>query len=120
MPGEWRLALGSDPGLAENNQRVKARERILPEVRARFAGMDRETLVVELEAIGLPFAPILRPDELLDDPHLRHEGGMVDVVLPGGVEVRLPALPVEIGGPRKARRAQVPEIDADRVGLLGE
>eukprot|EP01037_Dinobryon_pediforme_P048803 gene48803-biopygen23281 len=87
--------LGSDPALALNNQRVLARDAILPRVRAMFAGMRRDDLVAKLEAIGLPFAPIARPDELFDDPHLNAAGGLLDVTIPGGAATRLPALPLE-------------------------
>ena len=105
--GQWRDfvaafdldELAADETLAKNNQRVEARDRILPKVRALFAAMDREELVAKLEMIGLPFAPIMRPDELSEDEHL-NAGGLVDLTLADGSQTRLPGLPLEIDGQR--------------------
>lgn len=111
--------LGADPTLAANNDRVRSRDRILPRVRALFATFERAALVEKLEAIGLPFAPVSRPDELFDDPHL-NQGGLVDVTIPGGGATRLPALPLEFDGRRLGLRYDVPVADADRAAILGE
>ncbi|GFM27457.1 CaiB/BaiF CoA-transferase family protein [Novosphingobium sp. PY1] len=83
-----------------NNERVKARDEIIPQVSALFRSMPRQELVSRLEACGLPFAPIVRPDELVDDAHLNAANGMLDVTLSDGTVARLPALPLEIDGAR--------------------
>ena len=111
--------LGADPTLTANNDRVRSRDRILPRVRALFATLERAALIKRLEAIGLPFAPVSRPDELFDDPHLNH-GGLVDVTIPGGAATRLPGLPLEFDGRRLGLRYDVPVADADRADILNE
>jgi len=106
--GQWRSFctdfalddLGSKVEWATNNERVRARDEILPRVAALFKSMTRDELVSRLEKCGLPFAPIMRPDELVDDEHLAAEGGLVDLTLPDGSVVKLPALPLEIDGRR--------------------
>ncbi|WP_205590100.1 CaiB/BaiF CoA transferase family protein [Sphingomonas paeninsulae] len=113
-------AFAADATLAVNNERVLARDRIVPQVRALFAGMTRESLVAKLEQIGLPFAPITRPDELFDDPHLNAGGGLVDITIPGGAPTRLPALPLEFDGVRMGLRHDVPNINGDRDSILKE
>lgn len=110
--------LGSNPNFALNNQRVLARDTILPQVRALFQAMPREALVEKLEKLGLPFAPIARPDELFDDPHLLAAGGLLDVTIPGGETTRLPALPIEIDGERMTLRHDIPTIDQDASAIL--
>lgn len=110
--------LGGDPALALNNQRVLARDAILPRVRALFAGMRRDDLVAKLEAIGLPFAPIARPDDLFDDPHLNAAGGLLDVTIPGGAATRLPALPLEFDGERPGLHHDIPTIGRDGDAIL--
>lgn len=110
--------LGSDPALALNNQRVLARDAILPRVRAMFGSMQRSDLVAKLEAIGLPFAPIARPDELFDDPHLNAAGGLLDVTIPGGVATRLPALPLEFDGERPGLQHDIPTAGRDGDAIL--
>jgi crotonobetainyl-CoA:carnitine CoA-transferase CaiB-like acyl-CoA transferase len=92
--------LGSDESLARNNARVQARETIMPRVRALFAGFERDALLAKLEGVGLPFAPIARPEDLFDDAHLNAGGGLVELTLADGTRAKLPALPVEIDGVR--------------------
>ncbi len=99
---------GADPGLAANNQRVAARERLLPRLRALFAGLERAELLARLEAAGLPFAPIVRPEELVDDPHLKASGGLAPVRLADGSTAELPTLPLRMDGRRFAVREHPP------------
>lgn len=123
--GQWRSFcaafglgdLGDDPAYETNNQRVGARQDLLPRVRALFASMRRADLVARLESIGLPFAPIARPEDLFDDPHLA-AGGLVEVTVPQGKSTRLPGLPIEIDGRRMPLRHDVPLPDADAAGIL--
>ena len=112
--------LANDQSIAKNNDRVLKRDAILPQVRALFEGMTRDELVAKLEATGLPFAPITRPDELFDDPHLNAGGGLVEVTLPDGTKTKLPALPLEIDGQRLGLRHDIPVIDGDREDILKE
>jgi len=99
-------ALAADPGLARNNDRVRARDRILPVVRAVLGGMTRAEIETLLDGSGLPFAPIRRPEDLFDDPHLL-AGGLEQVVLADGTETLLPALPVSFDGDRPIRPARL-------------
>lgn len=94
-----------------NNERVKARDEIIPVVSALFRSMPREELVAKLEKSGLPFAPIARPDELVDDAHLNAGGGLLDVTLADGTVARLPALPLEIDGMRPGLFRDLPRPD---------
>jgi crotonobetainyl-CoA:carnitine CoA-transferase CaiB-like acyl-CoA transferase len=94
-----------------NNERVKARDQIIPIVSALFRSMPREDLVAKLEKSGLPFAPIVRPDELVDDAHLNASGGLLDVTLSDGTVARLPALPLEFDGQRPGLFRDLPTPD---------
>ena len=89
-----------DTSLNTNNARVDRREEIIPQLRGLFAGFTKQGLMLKLEKTGLPFAPIQRPEDLFDDPHLRAAGGLLDMILPDGGEVSLPALPLAIDGQR--------------------
>ncbi|MFY9510651.1 MAG: CaiB/BaiF CoA-transferase family protein, partial [Rubrivivax sp.] len=66
--------LKADPSLATNNQRVQQRPALLAALRERFAARPAQELATIMEAAGLPFAPIRRPEDLLDDPHLLATG----------------------------------------------
>ena len=62
------------------------------------------------ESIGLPFAPITKPDELFDDPHLNQSGNLLDTTLPGGEgKTCIPVLPLTIDGNRTKIRLDLPE-----------
>lgn len=109
--------LGGNPDYARNNQRVLARDHILPQVRALMLAHRRDEIVPKLEAIGLPFAPITRPAELLDDPHML-AGGLLDVTLEDGRAAKLPALPIELDGKRLPLARDIPQPGADTEALL--
>ena len=46
------------------------------------------------------FAPIRRPDELFDDPHLSRSEARADVTLDDGTTTWLPAMPIELDNRR--------------------
>ena len=112
--------LFADPAFRTNNDRVRARDRLIPALEARFGAMTREALATACEVSGLPFAPIARPDELFADPHLNASGGLLPVTLPDGTPTRLPALPLAMDGERLGLRRDSPTIGADGRAVLAE
>jgi hypothetical protein len=86
--------LKGDTRLKTNNDRVRAREWLIPLLRERIAQLGVEELVEKFEANGLPFAPITKPEELLDDPHLLATGGLAPITLPDGRESKTVLLPL--------------------------
>jgi crotonobetainyl-CoA:carnitine CoA-transferase CaiB-like acyl-CoA transferase len=112
--------LRSDARLKTNNDRVNAREWMIPMLRERLAGFTAAQLTATFEARGLPFAPITRPEELFDDPHLNATGALAPLTLPDGRETRVPLLPLTIGGSRPGVRLQPPRLGEHTVELLSE
>jgi crotonobetainyl-CoA:carnitine CoA-transferase CaiB-like acyl-CoA transferase len=116
---QWRVfceAFGladllADPALKTNPQRVVARPRIIPIVTAIFADMTQRELMGKCETLGLPFAPIAKPEDLFDDPHLNASGGLTAVTLANGTKAKVPVLPIEMSGARFGTR-----LDGPRVG----
>ncbi len=76
--------LFKDPRLQNNNDRVLARDWMIPELRERLKDFSAAHLTEVFEAKGLPFAPIMKPHDLLDDPHIKASGGMQKITLPDG------------------------------------
>ena len=74
--------------------------------------------MVILEEVGLPFAPISKPEDLFEDPHLNAKGGLLDLELPDGTPVKLPALPVEMDGARPGLRLNPPKVGEHTTELL--
>ena len=62
---------------ATNNQRVVLRPQ-LPRIAARAAREPQAPTSSprSMERAGLPFAPIRKPEDLYDDPHLNATGGL--------------------------------------------
>ena len=110
----------ADTSLRANNDRVAARERIIPIVQARFRSMKKPELMEKLEASGLPFAPIARPEDLFDDEHLNASDGLLDLELPDGTSARLPALPLELGGRRFGKLRNPPGSGEHTAEVLRE
>jgi crotonobetainyl-CoA:carnitine CoA-transferase CaiB-like acyl-CoA transferase len=104
--------LKADPALSTNNHRVLERARLIPLLRERLAARTAAELASIFERAGLPFAPIRRPEELFDDPHLAATGALADVVVPDGPRagetVRAALLPVTMDGARLGLRLDPP------------
>jgi crotonobetainyl-CoA:carnitine CoA-transferase CaiB-like acyl-CoA transferase len=109
--------LGADDRLQSNGGRVKQRDWLIPRLAKIFGRLSQEDLAKKLEAIGLPFAPIAKPWDLLDDPHLKASGGLLQTKVDGKT-IRVPALPLELGGKRLAKRADPPAIGQHGRELL--
>ncbi|MEW4467332.1 CoA transferase, partial [Parasphingorhabdus sp. JC815] len=73
----------------------------------------RDELITKLEGTGLPFAPIGRPQDMFDDPHLNNGDGLEETILPDGTATKLPALPIAMGGKRPSQSFTMPEPGAD-------
>lgn len=109
--------LWADESLRENNARVEQRDSILPVIRAIIGAMTRDEVIAKLEGTGLPFAPIGKPEELFDDPQLA-VGGLEDVTLDSGEQVRLPTIPLEMGGARIGSPQRLPKAGAHGEEVL--
>jgi crotonobetainyl-CoA:carnitine CoA-transferase CaiB-like acyl-CoA transferase len=96
--------LAADPTLKTNNDRAAQKERLVTAVQDTFRKLTKQELMDRLEKNGLPFAPIGKPEELLDDPHLNASEGLLGVSVTegehAGATMRLPALPLAMNGSR--------------------
>jgi len=114
--------LKADPALASNNQRVELRPTLLAEIRRRLAGRSAAELAALFEKAGLPFAPISKPEDLYDDPHLNATGGLADVRLPDGPKagqtVRTTLFPITLAGHRLGVRLDPPRLGEHTRALL--
>jgi len=108
----------ADPALKTNPQRVEARPRILPIVSGLFGGMTKQELMDKCESLGLPFAPIAKPEDLFDDPHLNASGGLTPITLPDGTRTKVPNLPIEMDGARFGTRLDLPRVGEHTRELL--
>lgn len=106
--GQWKIlceAFGldhllDDPDLAENRDRVIHKDRFLPQVEAAFKVLTQAELMEKIETLGLPFAPIGKPEDMFDDAHLNAGGGLLEMEMEDGERCKLPALPISLDGQR--------------------
>ena len=116
--------LAADESLETNDGRAANKDRLLPIIEKVFASYTKDELMAKLEASGLPFAPITRPDELFDDPHLNAGGGLLPFTVTDGArkghEAKLPALPLEMDGHRFGLRLPVPRAGEHTREVLAE
>jgi len=103
-------SLLQDAELQTNAQRVTCRDAFMPIIQEMFQQLDLSEASAICERVGLPFAPILRPDQLFDDPHVNHPGATVEVTLSNGVRTQVPALPFEYDGARPDLYRDLPKI----------
>ena len=112
--------LQADPRLVTNNDRVHARDWMLPMLRTRMAGHSAAELSRVFEDNGLPFAPITMPEHLFDDPHLRATGGLAPMLLPDGRQTHVPLMPITLSGERPGVRSNPPRLGQHTDALLAE
>jgi crotonobetainyl-CoA:carnitine CoA-transferase CaiB-like acyl-CoA transferase len=116
--------LANDETLKTNNDRVLAKERLVPIIQDVFMQFTKAELMEKLEQTGLPFAPIARPEDLFDDPHLNASQGLVPFTVTDGEfkgeQVELPALPIEMDGHRFGLHQPVPHAGEHTREVLAE
>ena len=119
--------LKNDPRLCSNNHRVNERAWLLPLLRERLASFQAAELAARFERIGLPYAPIARPQDLFDDPHLLATGGLAPMDVPAdascagrALHTRAALLPLTLDGRRLPLRAGPPSLGEHSHGLLEE
>ena len=125
--GQWKIlceAFGlehllTDPGLAENRDRVIHKDKFLPQIIEKFKSMTKSELMEKIENLGLPFAPIGRPEDMFDDPHLNAGAGLIDMEMEDGERCKLPALPISLDGERLGLQMNPPKAGEHTEEILG-
>jgi crotonobetainyl-CoA:carnitine CoA-transferase CaiB-like acyl-CoA transferase len=114
--------LKADPQYANNNLRVQVRATLIPLLRQRLASHSAADLTALFERVGLPYAPIRRPEELYDDEHLLATGGLADIILPdgerAGQSTKTTLFPFTMDGRRLGVRLQPPTMGQHTTALL--
>ncbi|CAM5790650.1 MAG: CoA transferase [Burkholderiales bacterium] len=95
---------------ADNAARVAVRPQLLAELGGILASHRVADLTPRLEAAGIPYAPVSRPEQLVDDPHLRQSGGLVPMQTDDGDSTDVVLLPLTMGGRRPGVRMPLPKV----------
>jgi crotonobetainyl-CoA:carnitine CoA-transferase CaiB-like acyl-CoA transferase len=94
-----------DPRYAENSNRVKHREALVPILAERIHRLTKAEVVRKLREANVPVGPISDLGEVFTDPVVRHLGLIAEVDHPVAGRVRAPGIPVRMSGtPASVRR----------------
>ena len=110
----------NNKALSTNTQRVAQRNEFMPRLHKMLKTHNLSQIMKILECFGLPFAPIMRPDQLFDDPHVNHPGATVEVTLSNGVRAKVPTLPIEYNGARPSLYQDLPKIGQHNEAIAQE
>jgi len=108
----------NDPSLLSNNDRVRARDWLIPILRERLQVFSAAHLSDVFEKNSLPYAPITAPHDLLDDPHLKATGGLAPDELNDGREIQTVLLPLSLNQTRLKVRHSAPRLGQHNESLL--
>ncbi|AOV00154.1 CoA transferase [Delftia tsuruhatensis] len=114
-----RADLLQRPEYADNAARVAVRPQLLAELGAILASHESARLAPQLEAAGIPYAPITRPEQLVDDPHLRQSGGLASMQTEDGGQTDVVLLPLLMNGHRPGVRMPLAGIGEHTEEILG-
>jgi len=115
--------LENDPALATNASRVAARPGLVDRLAAVLAHHRVDELMPKLEAAEVPYAAIVRPEQLLSDPHLVRSGGLAPMQTDDGGTTDVVLLPLTLAGRRPGVRqplAKVGEHTDEILARLGD
>ncbi len=114
-----RPDLAAEPRFATNAERVATRAALIPVLAEALSDHRVDELVPKLEAAGIPYAPIVRPEQLFDDPHLKASGALAPMTTDDGGTTDVVLLPLAMGGRRPGVRQALAKIGEHTQEILG-
>jgi crotonobetainyl-CoA:carnitine CoA-transferase CaiB-like acyl-CoA transferase len=112
--------LAAEPHLRDNAARVAVRPELLRRLGEILLAHRVAELAPKLEAAGIPYAPIVRPDQLMDDPHLKASGGLVPMQTDDGATTDVVLLPLTLDGRRPGVRRPLARVGEHTEEILAE
>jgi len=110
----------ADERLGDNTKRVAARAWLSGRIAEEMRRYPSAELAERLERARVPFAPLRRPDQLVDDPHLNASNQFIDTPLPGRGMGKLPKLPVRSTAFEFGLRRPAPHLGEHTGEVLAE
>jgi len=110
----------ADERLNDNAKRVAARGWLPGRIGDEMRRYSSAELAERLERARVPFAPLRRPDQLVDDPHLNAAEQFIATPLPGRGTAKLPKLPVRSTAYEFGLRRPAPSLGEHTREVLQE
>ena len=110
----------ADERLDDNSKRVAARGWLPARIAEEVRKYSSAALSERLERARIPYAPLRRPDQLVDDPHLNASDQWMATPLPGRPPAKLPKLPVRSTAFEFGLRRPAPKLGEHTREVLSE
>lgn len=114
-----RPDLAQNPAYATNAMRVAVQSQLLNDLSDSIKHFEIDDLCEQLEAAGLPYAKVVRPDQLVTDQHLIESGGLVPMQTESG-DTQVVLLPLLMGGRRPGVRMPLPKAGEHTQDILSK
>jgi crotonobetainyl-CoA:carnitine CoA-transferase CaiB-like acyl-CoA transferase len=115
-----RQDVAADPRFVDRSDRIRNYRELRDELAKTFLTRPRAEWEQRLEAEDVPYAPVLSPGEVFDDPQVRHLGSFYAVAHPTEGEVCGVNPPVFLGGARPGTIAPPPTLGEHTDAVLQE
>ena len=110
----------ADERLNDNSKRVAARAWLPARIAEEMLKYPSAALAERLAGAKIPFAPLRRPDQLVDDPHLNASDQWIATPLPGRPPAKLPKMPVRSSAYEFGLRRPAPQLGEHTREVLQE
>jgi len=114
-----RPDLAADARFAGNENRLRHRAELEPQIEAGLARYSVEEAEAALEAASVPYARMNDVGEVLGHPQVLERGRLLGTALPGGASVDLLRAPFNIEGVDEAA-SEIPSVGQHTDAVLGE
>lgn len=112
--------LAKDPRFESNAKRVANHAALVPLVTEHMRRHDAKHWLDLLEKAGIPAAPVLNHEEVLNDPHVAERGMVVDFDHPVAGATKVLGIPVKLSGTPGTIRRGAPSLGQDTDDILNE
>ncbi len=110
----------ADERLSDNSKRVAARAWLPARIAEEMLKYPSAALAERLARAKIPYAPLRRPDQLVDDPHLNASDQWIATPLPGRPPAKLPKMPVRSSAYEFGLRRPAPQLGEHTREVLQE
>jgi crotonobetainyl-CoA:carnitine CoA-transferase CaiB-like acyl-CoA transferase len=110
----------ADERLNDNSKRVAARAWLPARIAEEMLKHPSAELAERLARAKIPYAPLRRPDQLVDDPHLNASDQWIATPLPGRPPAKLPKMPVRSSAYEFGLRRPAPRLGEHTREVLQE
>jgi crotonobetainyl-CoA:carnitine CoA-transferase CaiB-like acyl-CoA transferase len=109
-----------DPAFADNDARMRNRERLRPLIDARIGTATVETWIERLNRAGVPCGRVMNLAEVFSDPQVRAQEMVLEVEHPGQGRVLMTGFPVKLSATPARIRRPAPGLGEHTEAVLAE